>query len=147
LRAAGIEVVHPIPQVSKQASAAEDRRAALTNYGAKIGNWFLNSREGYANLLSSNIPTEANRWVGPNTVAFNNPMYDRLFGQWFSTVPQTERQQLEVQLNRVMMEGLHTFPVYYNPLGSAMRAGITGPGVPPDLNGSDEWNIHTWEMS
>lgn len=146
MKSAGIEVVHPIPNPPPQANATETRKAQQFNYGAKINNWFMNSREHYANLLSTNIPSDANRWVGPNTVGYANPVFDALFSQRMGTLGVPERQQVEVQMVKMIQEELFTFPVYYNPLGSAMRAGLKGPASPPDLNGSDEWNIHTWEI-
>lgn len=81
---------------------------------------------------------------GPTRVSYNNPAYDRLFAERYATIALTGRQQIEVEMHKLIMEGLYIFPVYYNPLGSAVRSGLKGPAVPSDLNGSDEWNVHTW---
>lgn len=146
LKVQGFNIVHPIPEVPAALSALEKRKAQTLTFGGQISNWYFNPREHYANLLSTNIPTDSNKWTGVNKASYNQPNYGDLFEQRIHTLGLTERQQIEVQMTKQIAQDLPVLFAYYNPLGVAVREGIQGPKQAPVLNLAVSWNIYTWDI-
>ena len=47
---------------------------------------------------------------------------------------------------KLIADDLPALPVYYNPLGVAVREGIRGPAPAPVLNMATAWDIQTWDV-
>lgn len=155
LKDAGVEVIHPIPQVPAGSSATERRRLQTFGWGGKITNWYFNMRENYNTISSDRIPTQQNAWSGANTGAYDSPRYQQLLDQRLKTLPQDPRKQVELQLLGFIADELPMLPVYYNPLGLVAREGVIGFAKSECtktcnhssiVNDAVTWNIHLWDL-
>ena len=56
------------------------------------------------------------------------------------------RQEPLFGMVKMIAEELPVLPVYYNPLGVAVRKGVQGIGSVSVLQLASTWNIHTWDI-
>jgi ABC-type transport system substrate-binding protein len=98
----------------------------------------MNKLQGY------NIPYAENRWTGFNRGAWNNPDFDRVEKLFNTTLDRGERDQLMIQLMRIVNEDVGVIPLYYNPDTVPHVSALRGPTVAsPDT--IRDWNIYEWE--
>jgi peptide/nickel transport system substrate-binding protein len=94
------------------------------------------------------ISSQQNNWIGNNVTGYNNPEFERRYGEYLGTLDVGKRQSAQADLMRWIADEAFVLPLFYA-VGStitAHRAGIQGPtGVSPShLVGT--WNVHTWTM-
>jgi peptide/nickel transport system substrate-binding protein len=146
-RTAGFEVEHPLPDAPAGASSSEQRRVRITGqWGGQIGNFRTSSDQYFATLLGANIPKQETQWVGINNPGWTNPAYEDLFTKSVRTLDAAPRLELQFQMFQIMAQELPILPAYYNPLGVAVRKGVTGIGKGAVLNRGVTWNINTWDI-
>lgn len=104
----------------------------------------LNERTILNKLQGFNIPTAENRWAGFNRGAWANAEFDRLNVLFDSTLDRGQRDQIMIQMMRILHEEVGVIPLYYNPDTVAHVAALKGPttSAPETLR---EWNVHEWE--
>jgi len=98
---------------------------------------------------SFNNATAANRWAGINLLGYNNPEFDRRYGEYANALELDKRQSLHADLLRFMADEMPYIPLYYD-VGSTttvMRRGITGPGRLSPVQKVTPWNIHEWQIA
>lgn len=106
-KAAGMDVVHPIPSPPAGLSSTEQRRAnAQGPRGGSIGNWRVISDQNWANLIRANIPREETRWAGINSGSYINPAYEDLFARAQSALNPQQRVELQFQMMKMVMDEL-----------------------------------------
>ncbi len=92
--------------------------------------------------LSSQIPQEANNWVGTNVERWRNPDYDALYQQSAVEVDPEKRQELIIQMNDMLVEDVVMIPLVH----VADVAGVSNTLEGVDLTPWDAntWNIKDW---
>lgn len=93
---------------------------------------------------TAKVPNAENRWAGNNGGGWSSSAYDRLAESFASSLDRNERQQLMIQMVRLLSEEVPVLPLYYNLDVVAHGAALRGVVVAPD--GSIGWNVHEWEM-
>ncbi|HEY3117557.1 MAG TPA: ABC transporter substrate-binding protein [Chloroflexota bacterium] len=98
---------------------------------------------GVASLISSMIPTAANRWTGSNRGGWSNPELDRFYDQFLTTLDADARNQEMAQAMKISTEQLPVLPIQYSFAVVAYTTGLRGPQSANSAN----WNIHQWEWT
>ena len=75
---------------------------------------------------SDNIPSDANRWRGGNRGGYSNPEFDRLSNQFFNTIDLQVRNNLHVEIMKLLMDDVAAMPLYYQVDTYAVRSGLQG---------------------
>lgn len=141
LRRAGMESsVYVIPQALTTDAQFRASFPSLTGTGSE-----LSGDPPVGNLTAAEIPGPDNRWRGSNRGGFNNPEFERLASAYDATLERTARNQLVVQLMKVVSEDLPAIPLYYNLGAQAHSADLHGPLLSASTAGA-VWNIHQWEF-
>lgn len=99
-------------------------------------------------FITSQITSQQNRWQGANRSGYSNPVFDRLYDEYATTLDITKRQGLLADLLKFAADEAIYFPLYYS-FGTetaAVRKGIRGPGPVAVMQLVTVWNIHQWEM-
>ena len=147
LKAVGIDAQHPVQDAPAGMAGTEMRRfRALSGYGATFGNFRVTPDQYWATYTVEQIPTESNRWQGLNTATWQDPTYEETFSRAQSTLNLGQRNELQFQLMKSLMEQLPALPTYYNPLGLVYRKGLEGVGTGIPLNRGIMWDIHLWDL-
>jgi len=141
LRRAGMETklrLVPALQVGQSDEMKATFPALRTNYtggSAHLGQPFL---------VSSRIASPENRWRATNRIGWSNPEHDRLFEAWNAALDRTERNQLMVQMLKLVNEELPGIPMYFDFDVIAHAAALRGP-EPIAPSSAAYGNIHQWE--
>jgi len=147
-RTAGFEVEHPLPDAPAGASSSEQRRVRITGqWGGQIGNFRTSSDQNFATFLAANVARQETQWIGINNSGWSNPAYEDHFTKSVSTLDVAPRVEIQYQMFDILARELPMLPAYYNPLGVAVRKGVTGIGKGAVLNRGVTWNIHTWDIT
>jgi peptide/nickel transport system substrate-binding protein len=146
LQAAGIDARHPIPESATGLSGAEARRAQTVGWAGQIGNFRVTSDQYWAALLATSIARQETSWAGINSGAWTDPTYESLYARWAVTLNPAQRRDVELDLLKIVMDELPFLPLYYNPLGVAVRKGVEGVGKGVPLNRGLTSDIHTWDI-
>lgn len=98
--------------------------------------------------ISSQIPTQANRWRGRNFGGYANPAFDALYDQLLVALELPKRQSLYADLLKINADEAVSIFLYYDTSTNtvAFRKGVRGVGMVPSVQLINSWNIHTWEM-
>jgi ABC-type transport system substrate-binding protein len=96
-------------------------------------------------LTAASVARQETAWAGINSGAWTDPAYESLYGRWSVTLNTAQRRDVEFELLRMIMDELPLLPLYYNPLGVAVRRGVEGVGRGVPLNRGVTWDIHTWD--
>jgi peptide/nickel transport system substrate-binding protein len=150
LKAMGINGIYPLPSAPAGLSTVESRKFDAIEKGGSTSVFFFNSREGFATLISSEIATDANRWLGRNTGGWSRPAYDAFQARAVGLLDAQARQEPELQMLQMVAEDVPFIPMYYNPVGIAVRAGVQGiqeQRHTPRLALATSWNIETWDIT
>ena len=130
------------------AAEARDRQARQTFPGmASRGGGYQES-----SLTSAEIGSAANRWTGDNRGGWSNPVYDRLFDSFATTIDRGERTRISVQMLRLISEEVPIYPMYLGLQVNCQVAALTGPdpgtaGFATLTPGTlPYWNISNWEL-
>lgn len=97
---------------------------------------------------AARISSPANNWIGNNVTGFNNPEFERRYGEYVTTLDLGKRQSSQADLLRWIADESFVLPLFYA-VGStitAHRAGIKGPTGVSTSQLVGTWNIHTWTI-
>lgn len=132
------------PALSPPTATNRDELRATVN-GVFVWPWTIdpNSSE---NLVSSQSPSAATRWRGNNYGSYQNPVYDRLYDQYATSLGLADQHRLLADINKLIADEVPVIPLYYLMLPMMARGGIRGPGLVAPAQAGNAWNIHTWEM-
>ena len=122
----------------------DEMRATMK--GVFLFNWTIRPEAAEA-LTTGQVGSEANRWRGTNFSGYSNPVFDRLYEQYSTTLESGKRQETLADLMRMGADDVATIPLYYLIEPLIYRNGIRGPGLLPPVQLASAWNIHTWEMN
>jgi len=128
-----------VPEISSRDVQMRATFPALTaNVTQLAERTLLNKLQGYA------IPMAENRWAGTNRGAWNSPEFDRVEALFNTTLDRGQRDQLMIQMMRLVNEDVGVIPLYYNPDTIAHVGALKGPttSAPDTLR---EWNVYEWE--
>ena len=114
--------------------------------GVFLFNWTIRPEAAEA-LTTGQVGSETNRWRGTNFSGYSNPVFDRLYEQYSTTLESGKRQETLADLMRMGADDVATIPLYYLIEPLIYRNGIRGPGLLPPVQLASAWNIHTWEMN
>ena len=145
----GINATYPLPALPAGISALEGRKFTAFEKEGNISPYFFSSREGFATLTSVEAATEENKWQGRNSGGWSNPTYDAMQARAATLLDAGQRQEAQFQLLKMLAEEVPFIPMYYNPVGVAMRKGIEGvteKSHTPFLALATSWNIETWDL-
>ena len=109
-------------------------------------NWSTTGQpdEWFTTYTAGKTPSAENRWTGNNGGGWFNAEYDRLAEAFATNLDQNQRNQLMVDMGRVLSDQVPIVPLYYNLDVVANTASLRGVLVAPD--GSIGFNVHDWEM-
>lgn len=109
-------------------------------------NWSTTGQpdEWFVTYSSAKTPSPENRWTGNNGGGWTNGEYDRLVEAFATNLDRAQREQLMIEMGRLINEQLPVIPLYYNLDVVAQAAVLRGVQVAPD--GAIGWNVHDWEM-
>ena len=96
-------------------------------------------------MVSSGIPTPANRWRGSNRGGWSQPEYDRLVESYERTLDTGQRSQQMVQMMRIFNDELPAISLFFRTQPWAHVAALTGIVVVAPES-SMAWNVHEWEF-
>jgi len=101
--------------------------------------------ELYASYSTSEIAGEANQWRGRNVTGWSDPEYDALFARYDRSLRPAERDDLTVEMERMMSVKLASGKLYYAARPAAIRSHVQGPrGF--NTRSSNLFNIHEWTV-
>jgi peptide/nickel transport system substrate-binding protein len=109
-------------------------------------NWSTTGQpdEWFTTWTVGKMPTPENRWTGSNGGGWVNPDYERLADAFSTSLDQNQRDQLMVEMGKVLADQVPVLPLYYNLDVVANTGTLRGVHVAPD--GSIGWNVQDWEM-
>jgi peptide/nickel transport system substrate-binding protein len=128
------------------ATAVKDE--AKATFPGVLG-WPMNyTPETLLSWISSQTPTEANRWKGANFGAYTNPRYDTLYDQLLVALEVPQQRSLWADLLKINADDAVSVYLYYDTTTStvAYRKGIKGVTRVPAAQRVNAWNIHLWDM-
>ncbi len=97
-------------------------------------------------LLGYNIATPENRWSGTNKYGYNNAAFDRLFDQRNQALERGQRNQLNVQLHKMLGDELPFLPLFYD-LTVVAHAGELQDPQGPARETTYFRNLHEWRWN
>jgi ABC-type transport system substrate-binding protein len=101
----------------------------------------------YSDTSASQLPTEQNRWTGKNRSSWQNPEYEAALSRFELSLLLTEREDLAVELERILTSDVGMARVHYNPEPAAARSNVQGIKGKSQGNGpSYIWNISEWTL-
>jgi len=122
---------------------AVDDKAKGTFPGLTLNNNTLQRGLGLTKWLTSNIGSDADNWVGGNRMGWSNAEFDRLSGEWTTSLNRAEATQKLTQMMKLLNEEMPSLPLYFNFRIIAHTAALQGPEhFTPEA--THYGNIHTW---
>ena len=94
-------------------------------------------------LWTGRAPSPENRWTGSALGGWSNPEYDRLYDAYSTTLNRADRNNVVLQMMKLVSDELPVLPLYYIFQVEARLSSLTGPG---SAGTSGSWNIHEWEL-
>ncbi len=91
-------------------------------------------------LGTAGIPTPENHWTGSNRGSWSYAPFDRLVEAWNSTLDDSERTRMLVEMAAIYSRELPSTPVWYVLNLTAYASSLRGPTYEAE-------GIHTWELS
>jgi peptide/nickel transport system substrate-binding protein len=98
-------------------------------------------------FLTSQTASPENRWRGANTGGYSNPQFDRLVGQWVTTMDPSARNEREAELHKLLIDDLVYLPLFFDPEIYSFRQGVVGPRPFSPQGRNTTVDIHTWTVS
>jgi ABC-type transport system substrate-binding protein len=93
-------------------------------------------------LITSRIPTAQNRWSGTALGGWSNAEYDRGHEAFNTLLDRSARNDVLVQLLKLVSEELPVYPLYYNFQVDAHVSALSGVGGAGDVT-----NVHEWQFT
>jgi ABC-type transport system substrate-binding protein len=101
----------------------------------------------YADMSAAQLPTERNRWTGKNRPSWIDPEYEAILPRFERSLVQTERDDLAVELERLLTTGVGVARLHYNPEPAVARSNVRGvKGKSMGQIPTYIWNIQEWEL-
>jgi peptide/nickel transport system substrate-binding protein len=99
----------------------------------------------YTGFLSKEAAGPDNRWNGANRAGYSNPVYDRLYEQYTSTLDEAEQIKALAELERVFTEDVPAVMQYFQDTVTVRIAALKGPKntAAPGVGGG-VLRIHEW---
>jgi ABC-type transport system substrate-binding protein len=97
---------------------------------------------------AAKISAPQNNWIDNNVTGYNNPEFERRYGEYLSTLDLEKRRSAQADLLRWIADEAFVLPLLYA-VGSTLtahRAGIRGPTGVSTSQLVGTWNIHAWTM-
>jgi hypothetical protein len=94
-------------------------------------------------FTAAQIGSPENRWAGANLGAYVNPEYEALSASLSTTLGRPARDQVQVQMWKLVSEDLPSMFLYFNPQLIASAASLQ----PGPRFGGTFWSVHEWELS
>ncbi len=104
----------------------DDREYRAKFTGIETHSYAPGSLAMFDNWRTDQIPTEATRWRGGNRGGYTNPATHQLAVDYNLTLDAAKREDLLVELYRVVSEEVPTIPFYYTVRIYVIRAGLKG---------------------
>jgi peptide/nickel transport system substrate-binding protein len=149
LKQAGIQAEHPFPATPAGVSGTAARKFSSLAWQGRIAPGRFTEALWFKSWHSVEAPVDANNWTGGNLGSWINPGYDRLNDQMNRTIEAGPRQELRLDLIKMINEEMPAIPLWYEALGVTHKKNVTGlnksPHAPPLLKMST-WNVHTWDL-
>jgi peptide/nickel transport system substrate-binding protein len=142
LRRGGLDArLRLVPAAQLQSN--DEIKATYTTW--RVNNHYTTATRalGSDRMLGSRVATLENKWSGTNKSGWNNPEHDRLFDAWTRALDRTERNQLMVEIVRVINDDLPFLPLYFSSNVVAHVAALEGPRV-PGLETTIHGNVWEW---
>lgn len=96
-------------------------------------------------LTSTAISRPETRWQGTNRGAWSDPTYDRVWDLYNTTLDLPTQYELLAQMEKIQSAEVPQIPMYYTPLITPFRAGLTGPLLRTGGNADTLFKIWEWE--
>jgi peptide/nickel transport system substrate-binding protein len=96
---------------------------------------------------SDTIPHEGNGWQGTNRGGYSSSEGDRLDHLYFTTIDATQRQQVLIDIVKLVSEELPYLAFYYNVDTHAVRTGLEGITSRWDRQPGMSYNIYAWRWT
>src|SRR5205807_2744047 len=96
---------------------------------------------------SAEIGSPANKWSGGNRSGWSSPEYDRLWSQFQGSLDRPQRDELAVQMMKVVADDMAGYVTYANMAVVAHVATLTGPEPESRETPAPNWNIYEWEYA
>ena len=102
----------------------------------------IDPKSFFSGWQTSEITSSENDWMGGNIPRWSNEQYDNLYKELRQTTAGTEREDLFIKLNDLLVENYVVIPLIERASVSAFSNNLKGVRV----NGWDSelWNIHEW---
>jgi peptide/nickel transport system substrate-binding protein len=94
-------------------------------------------------LWTGRAPSPDNRWTGSALGGWSNPEYDRLYDAYNTTLNRADRNNVVLQMMRLVSDELPVLPLYYIFQVEARLSSLAGPRA---AGTSGSWNVHEWEL-
>jgi ABC-type oligopeptide transport system substrate-binding subunit len=92
------------------------------------------------------IPRPESRWHGDNRGGWSNPEYDRLVGQFLTTLERPERLKVLAAAERIRSEDAAVLPRQFNAYVVAHTSDLRGPVARNTAQTGDTFlHVQTWE--
>jgi len=141
LQVAGIDV----PQRVIPAAQAQDAQVRASFPAMQLISTLMDE-PGLDSLASTQIPADANRWVGGNRGAWSSPDFDRLLSTFNTSLRHEDRMELMRQMLRVYGEELPRVSMFFPSGPFAYVTALHGPALAaPESRVA--WNVQDWELS
>ncbi len=92
-------------------------------------------------LWTGRVPRPENRWTGSALGGWSSPEYDRLYDAYNTTLDRGDRNNVVVQMMKLVSDEAPALPLYYNFRVDAHVAALQGP-----LAANEVWNVHEWRF-
>jgi peptide/nickel transport system substrate-binding protein len=101
----------------------------------------------YADMSAAQLPSERNRFTGKNRPSWVDPDYEAILPRFERSLVQLERDDLAVELERLLTTSVGAARLHYNPEPAAARSNVRGvKGKSMGQIPTYIWNIHEWTI-
>jgi peptide/nickel transport system substrate-binding protein len=139
LRRAGINV-QPLTVSPAQAN---DGQYVATFPAMNTANTGSSSDTPLVKLWTGRAPGPDNRWAGSALGGWSNPEYDRGYDAYNTTLDRAGRNNVVLNMMKLVAEELPVLPLYYIYQVEARTSSLVGP---IQAGTASTWNVHEWQF-
>lgn len=140
--------------IDTQINNLTERQASSVDFrnrwpGLYIASHNIQAEDWRDRYHSTNLPTDANNWVGNNVAGWRSPAKDRLIDQFFDELQPQRQEQVMVEYLKLFTEELPHLPLKYNAEVTSYRSIVKNVPVRIESGGENArtWNVHLWEKN
>jgi peptide/nickel transport system substrate-binding protein len=126
-------------------SQTNDRQLRAVFPGVDVSSGGQQGDNLYPSYSTADIAGDQNQWRGRNITGWSDPEYDGLVARLERSLVPSERDELTVQLERLMTVTVANGKLYYAARPMAARNNVQGPKGFNALS-TNVFNIHEWEL-